>query len=99
MNGSAKQAGLLTGQIKTLLGAYAGFAALRGECPMNCGLRVRLDRIGSALDKDIRRIDEIWTEGLVRYGGPYLAGPVFSAVDAFAPFRFSSSRESMMPTR
>ena len=68
---------------------HSGFAALRGECPMNCGLRVRLGRIGTALDKDIRRIDEIWTEGLVSHGGPWLAGPNFSAVDAFyAPVAF-----------
>ena len=68
---------------------HSGFAALRGECPMNCGLRVHLDRIGTALEKDIRRIDEIWTEGLVSHGGPWLAGPSFSAVDAFyAPVAF-----------
>ena len=28
-------------------------------------------------------IDEIWTEGLVRHGGPFLAGPAVSAIDAF----------------
>ena len=68
---------------------HSGFAALRGECPMNCGLRVRLNSMSRALEKDVRRIDEIWTEGLVSHGGPYLAGPTFSAVDAFyAPVAF-----------
>lgn len=68
---------------------HSGFDALRGECPMNCGLRVRLNAMSEALERDVRRIDEIWTEGLVSYGGPYLAGPTFGAVDAFyAPVAF-----------
>jgi glutathione S-transferase len=68
---------------------HSGFAALRGQCPMNCGLRVKLNSIGEALQRDLNRIDEIWTEGLVRHGGPFLAGPSFGAADAFyAPVAF-----------
>ena len=68
---------------------HAGFAQLRGQCPMNCGLRVKLDGVDKPLQRDLQRIDEIWTEGLVRHGGPYLAGPSFSAADAFfAPVAF-----------
>ncbi|MBT8055765.1 MAG: glutathione S-transferase family protein [Gammaproteobacteria bacterium] len=68
---------------------HSGFAALRGECPMNCGLRVHLHTLSERLQKDLRRIDEIWTEGLVNHGGPYLAGPAFGAADAFyAPVAF-----------
>ena len=68
---------------------HSGFAALRGQCPMNCGLRVKLNGIGEALQRDLNRIDEIWTEGLVRHGGPFLAGDSFSAADAFfAPVAF-----------
>jgi len=68
---------------------HSGFAALRSQCPMNCGLRVELKAIDSALARDLERIDEIWTEGLVGNGGPYLAGAVFSAADAFyAPVAF-----------
>lgn len=68
---------------------HSGFTVLRGLCPMNCGLRVALKEMGQALRDDLARIDEIWTEGLARFGGPYLAGPEFGAVDAFfAPVVF-----------
>jgi glutathione S-transferase len=68
---------------------HAGFGALRQHCSMSCGLRVRLHEIGPALAADIARIDELWCEGLRRFGGPYLAGDRFSAVDAFyAPVAF-----------
>jgi glutathione S-transferase len=68
---------------------HSGFSALRSRCPMNCGIRAELDRIDTALRRDLRRIDEIWTEGLQRHGGPFLAGPAFSAADAFfAPVAF-----------
>lgn len=43
----------------------------------------------SRLAKNIARIDELWCEGLDRFGGPFLAGESFSAVDAFyAPVVF-----------
>ena len=68
---------------------HSGFVELRGRCAMNCGLRVELKEIGESLQEDLARIDEIWTEGQARFGGPYLAGPAFSAVDAFfAPVAF-----------
>jgi glutathione S-transferase len=68
---------------------HSGFAALRQHCSMNCGLRVRLDAIPPALPRDIDRVDELWSEGLRRFGGPFLAGPAFTAVDAFyAPVAF-----------
>jgi glutathione S-transferase len=38
---------------------------------------------------DMQRIDELWNEGLSRFGGPYLAGNHFTAVDAYyAPVVF-----------
>lgn len=68
---------------------HSGFSALRNTCGMNCGLRVALKEIPAALAKDIRRIDELWREGLDRFGGPFLAGNRFTAVDAFfAPVAF-----------
>ncbi|MFO0679407.1 MAG: glutathione S-transferase family protein [Polyangiaceae bacterium] len=68
---------------------HSGFGALRGTCSMNCGLRVALHRIDAALAKDVARIDEIWSEGLATFGGPFLAGASFTAVDAFfAPVVF-----------
>jgi glutathione S-transferase len=68
---------------------HSGFGALRQHCSMNCGLRVRLDSFPAALQRDLDRIDELWSEGLSRFGGPFLAGPAFTAVDAFyAPVAF-----------
>jgi glutathione S-transferase len=62
---------------------HSGFAALRQECPMNCGVRVQMFRMSAALQKDIDRLNELWQEGLGRFGGPFLAGASFTAVDAF----------------
>lgn len=68
---------------------HSGFSALRNQCPMNCGVRVTLNEITPDLQKDISRIDELWTQGLDTFGGPFLAGKSFTAVDAFyAPVVF-----------
>ena len=68
---------------------HSGFGALRQQCSMSCGLRVRLHQTSPALAADITRIDELWSEGLRRFGGPFLAGERFGAVDAFyAPVAF-----------
>jgi glutathione S-transferase len=68
---------------------HSGFATLRNVCGMNCGLRIELVTKSPALLADIVRIDELWTDGLDRFGGPFLAGDQFTAVDAFfAPVAF-----------
>jgi len=68
---------------------HAGFTTLRNDCPMSCGVRAKLASISSALQQDLDRIDELWNEGLDRFGGPFLAGNAFCAVDAFfAPVAF-----------
>lgn len=68
---------------------HAGFGALRQHCSMSCGVRVRLHGVPPALAADVARIDELWCEGLRRFGGPFLAGDRFTAVDAFyAPVVF-----------
>ncbi|MBA5600097.1 glutathione S-transferase family protein [Pectobacterium aroidearum] len=68
---------------------HSGFTALRNTCSMSCGVRVKMDEISPALSNDINRIGELWQEGLTRFGGPFLAGKQFSAVDAFfAPVVF-----------
>lgn len=68
---------------------HSGFSALRNHCSMSCGQRVRLHDIGESLAADIRRIDEIWSDGPQRFGGPWLAGASFGAADAFyAPVAF-----------
>jgi glutathione S-transferase len=68
---------------------HSGFGALRNRCSMNCGIRVRLHELPPDLLQDIARLDELWSEGLHRFGGPFLAGKTFGAVDAFfAPVAF-----------
>ena len=68
---------------------HAGFSELRARCSMSCGVRLRLAAIPPALERDLARIAALWNEGLQRFGGPFLAGRTFSAVDAFyAPVAF-----------
>lgn len=68
---------------------HSGFATLRNDCPMNVGVRVETPPPSPALQKDIARLTELWSEGLDRFGGPFLAGPAFTAADAFyAPVAF-----------
>ncbi len=68
---------------------HSGFAALRNECSMSCGQRVSLHRVSPELERDLERINGLWCEGLGQFGGPYLAGAEFTAVDAFfAPVVF-----------
>lgn len=68
---------------------HGGFSALRNIASMSCGIRVKLHEVSPALAQDVARIDEIWCEGLARFGGPFLAGASFTAVDAFfAPVAF-----------
>jgi glutathione S-transferase len=62
---------------------HSGFTALRSTCPMNCAVRVELHGIDAPLQRDLSRLAELWNEGLARFGGPFLAGAAFSAVDAF----------------
>lgn len=68
---------------------HSGFGTLREVCSMSCGIRVRLHETPAALAKDVARLSELWGEGLSRFGGPFLGGASFSAVDAFfAPVAF-----------
>lgn len=68
---------------------HSGFEVLRTLCGMSVGVRVKLHNIPAGLVSDVRRIEEIWQQGLSRFGGPFLAGASFSAVDAFfAPVVF-----------
>ncbi len=73
---------------------HSGFMALRNKMPMNCRAEGRTISHDAVMDKDIERIQAIWTECRLRYGqsGPWLFGE-FSIADAmFAPvaFRFNT---------
>lgn len=68
---------------------HGGFSALRNDCTMNVGVRVKPKPMSEALQRDVARITELWAQGLDSFGGPFLAGPQFTAVDAFfAPVAF-----------
>ena len=62
---------------------HSGFGRLRAVCSMTCGQRVVLRERPAALEKDLLRLGALWNEGLERFGGPFLAGAEFTAVDAF----------------
>jgi glutathione S-transferase len=62
---------------------HGGFTALRNLCGMNVGIRATLPSIPPLLQRDLDRMDELWNDGLLRFGGPFLAGENFTAVDAF----------------
>ncbi len=68
---------------------HSGFVQLREYCGMNCALRARLRSIPPELAADVQRINTLFNEGLARFGGPFLAGSRFTAVDAmYAPVIF-----------
>lgn len=62
---------------------HSGFSVLRDVCPMNCGVTVAMTSSPDGLEKDLSRLDELWTQGFARFSGPFLAGKHFTAVDAF----------------
>ena len=68
---------------------HGGFGHLRGDCTMNVGVRVKPKPMSEGLQRNVARLREIFEEGLAQFGGPWLAGSEFSAVDAFyAPVAF-----------
>jgi glutathione S-transferase len=68
---------------------HGGFSALRNDCTMNVGVRVKPKPMSDALHRDVQRIAELWTQGLDSFGGPFLTGEKFTAADAFfAPVAF-----------
>jgi glutathione S-transferase len=63
---------------------HSGFGALRNTCAMSCGVRVALHQpLTNGLLQDLQRLQALWRDGLQRFGGPFLAGAQFTAVDAF----------------
>jgi glutathione S-transferase len=62
---------------------HSGFSALRNVCNMNVGVRAKLKERPDALRVNLDRLSTLWSEGLDRFGGPFLTGADFTAVDAF----------------
>jgi glutathione S-transferase len=65
---------------------HSGFANMRSALPMNIKTTHPGFKVWVGAQADIDRIQNIWTECLSRYGGPYLFGATPSAADAmYAP--------------
>jgi glutathione S-transferase len=67
---------------------HSGFQALRQGCPMHLGVRFATPPLTEALQANIDRVEDIWSEARNRFAGgsgPFLYG-AFSAADAmYAP--------------
>jgi glutathione S-transferase len=75
---------------------HSGFNAIRQICGMNCGIRIQLHQIAAELQRDLDRLNELWKEGLDQFGGPFLTGSEFTAVDAFfCPIAFRAQTYSL----
>jgi glutathione S-transferase len=61
---------------------HAGFASLRGECPMDLARRAPAT-LAPATEDDVRRVVALWRGLLKRFDGPFLLGPAWSIADAF----------------
>ncbi|OOF70264.1 glutathione S-transferase N-terminal domain-containing protein [Rodentibacter caecimuris] len=62
---------------------HAGFQHLRNICDFRPLDQVELADIPAGLVAELARLDELWQQGLARFGGEYLASNRFTAVDAF----------------
>ena len=60
---------------------HSSFHSLRGECPMDLSLRSEV-AVSEATHDDLRRLVELWSGLLTRFGGPFLLGE-WSIADAF----------------
>jgi glutathione S-transferase len=82
---------------------HAGFTNLRSQWPMNARARDRKTPSTPALETDIKRVDELWSDCRRRFGagkGPWLFGE-FSVADAmYAPvvLRFNTYGAQVSPT-
>jgi len=79
----------------------AGFMALRQHCPMNVMRHYPGWALNPDAAKDVARVDALWTEGLARFGGPWLLGANWGAADIlYAPVasRFTTYDVPLSPT-
>ena len=64
----------------------AGFMALRQACPMNCMRHYPGWALAPEAEGDVARVQALWESGLAQFGGPWLSGKDWGAVDIlFAP--------------
>ena len=46
---------------------HSSFTALRNDCPMSCGVRVKPHPLSDALKHDLFRLGDLWSDGLRRF--------------------------------
>ncbi|MEM9163436.1 MAG: glutathione S-transferase family protein [Cyanobacteria bacterium P01_F01_bin.4] len=66
---------------------HAGFFGIRDQLPQNIRARnpLTLDTLSSKTQKEIERVQSMWTECLETYGGPWLFGEFSIADVVYAP--------------
>lgn len=65
---------------------HSGFSSMRSSMPLNIKAMFPKFKTWSRADADVKRIVEIWTDCLKRYGGPFLFGKKPCMADAmYAP--------------
>lgn len=62
---------------------HAGFTASRSQCNFTVRPAAPITVPDAVLAADLDRLNTLWTEGLTRFGGDYLAGGRFTVADAF----------------
>lgn len=62
---------------------HSGFEHLREICDFNPLARTPLALVPQALEQELARLNQLWAQGLDQFGGEFLAGQEFTAVDAF----------------
>jgi len=79
---------------------HSGFANLRSALPMNLKAHFPGFKVWSGAQPDIERIEAIWRECLIGYGGPFLFGSHPTMADAmYAPVaaRFTTYDVALAP--
>jgi hypothetical protein len=65
---------------------HSGFGSMRASMPFNVKAMFPKFKVWSRAESDVKRIVEIWTDCLTRYGGPFLFGKTPGMADAmYAP--------------
>jgi glutathione S-transferase len=65
---------------------HSGFSAMRSSMPLNIKAVFPKFKTWTRVDADVKRIVDIWTDCLTRYGGPFLFGKKPCMADAmYAP--------------
>ncbi|NIB39677.1 glutathione S-transferase family protein [Pseudomaricurvus alkylphenolicus] len=85
--------------LSAVMEMHAGFLELRNHYPMNCRKPPFSAPLRGGVQKDLDRLDELWSQSLIRSGGPALFGELSIADVYFAPvvFRLHTYRLPVSP--